>query len=149
MPPVIHFEWGFFMARDVFHDAVRHALIRDGWTITHDPYTFESRDFPLQIDLGAERLIAATKENERIAVEVKSFISSSAISEFHTALGQYLNYRLALSIEDPNRLLFLAVPSDAFQVFFQRPLPTRIINEYHLSLIVYDPEEESIEQWIS
>ena len=137
------------MARDVFHNAVRHALEKDGWTITDDPYTFESHDFPLQIDLGAERLIAATKENERIAVEVKSFIGSSAISEFHTALGQYLNYRLALSIADPDRLLFLAVPDDAYQVFFQRPLPTRIISQYHLSLIVYNPEEESLEQWIS
>jgi len=137
------------MARDVFHDAVRNALVREGWTITNDPYTFESPDFPLQIDLGAERLIAATRENEQIAVEVKSFISSSAISEFHTALGQYLNYRIALSIKDPNRHLFLAVPNDAFQVFFQRLLPMRVVSEYKISLIVYNPEEEIIEQWIS
>ena len=136
------------MARDIFHDAVRHALIRDGWTITADPYTFESRDIPLQIDLGAERLIAATRASERIAVEVKSFVGSSAISEFHTALGQYLNYRIALSLEDPDRRLFLAVPQDTFQVFFQRPFPIRVINEFRLALIVYDPEEESIEQWI-
>lgn len=25
-------------ARDIFHDAVKKALIKDGWTITHDPY---------------------------------------------------------------------------------------------------------------
>ncbi len=24
-------------ARDIYHNAVRNALIKDGWTITHDP----------------------------------------------------------------------------------------------------------------
>lgn len=24
-------------ARDVFHEAVKNALVKDGWTITHDP----------------------------------------------------------------------------------------------------------------
>ena len=25
-------------AHDTFHDAVKHGLIKDGWTITDDPY---------------------------------------------------------------------------------------------------------------
>ncbi|MGC8643363.1 MAG: element excision factor XisH family protein, partial [Isosphaeraceae bacterium] len=25
-------------ARDLFHECVRHALVQDGWTITHDPF---------------------------------------------------------------------------------------------------------------
>ncbi len=24
-------------ARDIHHDAVRNALVKDGWAITHDP----------------------------------------------------------------------------------------------------------------
>lgn len=24
-------------SRDIFHDTVKHALIKEGWTITHDP----------------------------------------------------------------------------------------------------------------
>ena len=24
--------------RDLYHDTVRNALIKDGWTIAHDPY---------------------------------------------------------------------------------------------------------------
>jgi hypothetical protein len=48
----------------------------------------------MSIDLAAEKLIAAEREGEKIAVEVKSFLErSSAISEFHTALGQFINYR--------------------------------------------------------
>jgi hypothetical protein len=44
------------------------------------------------IDLGAEKLIAAEKDGSYIAVEVKSFLQSSVLSDFHTALGQFLNY---------------------------------------------------------
>jgi hypothetical protein len=25
-------------AKDIYHDAVKNALIKDGWTITADPY---------------------------------------------------------------------------------------------------------------
>jgi hypothetical protein len=136
------------MARDIFHAAVRQALIHDGWTITADPYSLTIEDTPLQIDLGAERLVAAAKENHKIAVEIKSFIGSSAISEFHTALGQYLNYRIALSEKDPERQLFLAVPQDTYQTFFQKNFPKLVITEFKLAILVYDPEQESIEQWI-
>ena len=62
-------------------------MIKGGWRITHDPLTFTINDIPMHIDLGAERLITAERDNEKIAVEVKSFLRDSAISEFHTALG--------------------------------------------------------------
>lgn len=84
------------------------ALQKDGWTITHDPLSIDLADGQLQIDLGAERLIAAQKQDERIAVEIKSFVVPSAISEFHTALGQCLNYRVALKLKEPERVLYLA-----------------------------------------
>jgi len=59
----------------------------------------------MAVDLGAEKLIAATKDHQKIAVEIKSFLE--AISEFHTALGQFLNYRAVLKRKDPDRVLFL------------------------------------------
>jgi hypothetical protein len=83
-------------ARDVFHKAVKQALIADGWTITDDPLVIQIGSIDLYIDLGAEKLIAAEKADTRIAVEVKSFLGASVVSEFHTALGQFLNYRFAL-----------------------------------------------------
>jgi hypothetical protein len=134
-------------ARDLVHNAVKSALQKDGWTITHDPLSIDLTDGQLQIDLGAERLIAAQKQDERIAIEVKSFVAASAISEFHTALGQFLNYRVALKIKEPTRVLYLAVPLEVYQDFFSRQLPQLSIREYQLKLIVFDPETEVIVQW--
>jgi hypothetical protein len=136
------------MARDIFHDAVRHALVKDGWTITDDPFRLSVEGVNLQIDLGAERLIAATKEDERIAVEVKSFIGNSDLSEFHTALGQYLNYRIALSSQAPDRKLYLAIPEDTFNSFFQLAFPRSVLEQFDLSILIYDSQQEILTQWI-
>jgi hypothetical protein len=89
--------------KDKFHDAVKNALNKDGWTITDDPYKLDFGFTDAFVDLGAERLLAAEKGKEKIAVEVKSFIGSSELYEFHTALGQFANYELALQIEDHKR----------------------------------------------
>lgn len=134
-------------AKDVFHNAVKASLQKDGWIITHDPLTIDLADGQLQIDLGAERLIAAQRDSDRIAIEVKSFLAPSAISEFHTALGQFLNYRVALKIKEPDRVLYLAVPLEVYKDFFTRQLPQLSIREYQLTLLVFDPENEVIVQW--
>ncbi len=76
-------------AKDIYHETVKTALIADGWTITDDPYIIEYGGVDLYVDLGAEKLIGAQKENQKIAVEVKSFLRSSVISDFHQALGQF------------------------------------------------------------
>lgn len=60
-------------AHDLYHNAVKSALVKDGWTITHDPFTITFGRRDVYVDLGAERMIAAEKGNERIAVEIKSF----------------------------------------------------------------------------
>ena len=83
--------------RDFFHNAVKNALIKAGWTITHDPYELKVGGVDPAIDLGAERILAAEKDDEKIAIEIKSFLSASEISEFHTALGQFINYKIALA----------------------------------------------------
>jgi hypothetical protein len=83
-------------ARDIAHQSVKQALIRDGWTITDDPLFIQYETVEVFIDLGAEKLIAAEKDGLYIAVEIKSFITPSIISEFHTALGQFLNYHYLL-----------------------------------------------------
>jgi len=62
------------MAKDLYHNAVRHGLERKGWTITHDPLEIDFGEVLLKIDLGAEQLIAAEKQDEKIAVEIKSFL---------------------------------------------------------------------------
>ncbi len=73
-------------AKDIFHNAAKAALQNDGWTVT-EPLYLRLGDDQLRIDLAAERLIAAERKQEKIAVEVKSFVGASAITDFHTALG--------------------------------------------------------------
>ncbi len=137
------------MAKDLFHPIVRVALEKDGWRITHDPYPLSYGIVNLYIDLAAEITIGAEKEERKIAVEVKSFASGSVISEFHTALGQYLNYKIALeNSKEPDRILFLAVPSEVEDTFLRFDLAKTIIQRYQLQLIVYDVNREVISKWI-
>ena len=136
------------MARDRFHGIVRSALEKQGWQITADPYEINVNDVDFEIDLAAEQLIAATRENQKIAVEIKSFISSSNISDFHTALGQFLNYRDALEIIEPDRVLYLAVRVPVYESFFQRRFILAAIQRYQLQLVIYDVEKEVIVKWL-
>ncbi len=67
------------MAKDLFHQIVKNALIKDGWQITDDP-------------------------------------------------------------------LFLRIT--AYDTFFQKELPTCVIQEYQIHLIVYNVVNEVIVQWL-
>ncbi|MDB9485309.1 XisH family protein [Dolichospermum circinale CS-537/01] len=137
-------------AKDVFHEVVKKALQKDGWQITHDPLSISVGGVNLSIDLAAEKLIAAEKEGEKIAVEIKSFLErSSAISEFHTALGQFINYRGALRRRQPERVLYLAVPLTTYKTFFNLDFPRDMIEENQVKMIIYDVENEVIAEWIN
>ncbi|MEO1299275.1 MAG: XisH family protein, partial [Cyanobacteria bacterium J06636_16] len=95
-------------AKDIFQDAVKRALEKDGWIITDDPLFLRFGGLEMYIDLGAERIFAAERNNEKIAVEVKSFLGPSATTEFNAALGQFLKYQLTLEQVEADRLLYLA-----------------------------------------
>ncbi len=137
------------MAKDIFHEQVKNALIKDGWKITNDPLTIRiSEAIKVQIDLAAENAIAAERDIEKIAVEIKSFIADSDISEFHTALGQYLNYCQALEDNEPERTVYLAVPNETYKDFFQLNFIQRSLQRYQVKLIIYEPKKEEILQWI-
>ncbi len=136
------------MARDYFHNQVKNALEADGWRITHDPYEMTVDSVGYEIDLGAEPLIAAEKQNQKIAVEIKSFIGPSAITEFHRAVGQFNDYYVALEIIEPARELYLAVPEGTYRSFFQKPVIQKSLQRIGGKLIIYDPDKEKIIQWI-
>ena len=135
------------MAKDLIHDRVKAALVKDGWRITHDPLYLNVAEVEVYIDIGAEQLFAAEKDSQKIAVEVKTFVKPSPISEFHTVLGQCLNYRLALKLEDPDRVLYLAIPEEAWNTFFRREFAKLAIAEYQLNLIIFDVSKEVIVKW--
>lgn len=134
-------------AKDIFHNTVKTALEKDKWTITDENFLLQVEDIDFYIDLTAERILAAEKIGKKIAVEIKSFVSPSDVSEFHLALGQCLNYRSALRLSEPERILYLAITVDVYNEFFSRRFIQRIINEYQLKLLVFNPEQEEIVTW--
>ncbi|MTJ09309.1 XisH family protein [Anabaena sp. UHCC 0204] len=134
------------MAKDRFHNAVRTALEKEGWIITADPYQVSVGDVDFEIDLAAE-MLAAERAGEKIAVEIKSFIGGSNVSEFHTALGQFLNYQFALEEFDPQRRLYLAIPESVYNSFFQRRFTKAVITRNQINLLIYQPKQEIIVQW--
>jgi len=103
----------------------------------------------LQIDVAAESAIAAERNTEKIAVEIKSFIADSDISSFHMALGQYLNYCQALEEQAPDRVVYLAIPVETYEDFFQLSFIQRALGRNQVKLIIYDPKQEEIKQWIN
>ncbi|MFY7805840.1 MAG: element excision factor XisH family protein [Limnoraphis robusta] len=136
------------MAKDRFHEAVKIALQKDKWTVTHDPFRLEVGGTKFEIDLGAERLLAAERGEEKIAVEIKTFLSDSPLTDYHAALGQFLNYRLALEISVPERTLHLAIPVGVYEAFFQREFAQISLERYQVNRIIYDPINEVIVRWI-
>ncbi|MEQ9000006.1 MAG: XisH family protein [Coleofasciculus sp. B1-GNL1-01] len=134
-------------AKDIFHNTVRLALEKDGWVITDDPLHLKVGGTEMYIDLAAERLIAAQKNGQNIAVEIKSFLRESELTEFHLALGQFLNYRLALKQKLPNFVLYLAIPTDTYNTLFHRQFIQDAIEEYQLKLLIFDPNKQRIAAW--
>lgn len=131
-----------------FHEAVKTGLQREGWIITADPLHLEFGGVDMYVNLAAEKVIAAEKEGRKIAVEIKSFSAPSLISEFHTALGQFVNYRTALQAQESERRLYLAVPEDTYWTFFTLPFTQTVIAQQELKVLVYDVEQEVIVKWL-
>nr|WP_283763608.1 element excision factor XisH family protein [Roseofilum halophilum] len=62
-------------------------------------------------------------------------------------MGQCLNYRSALRLTEPDRVLYLAIPVDVYNEFFSRQFIQRIIGEYQLKLLIFNPAQEEIVLW--
>lgn len=133
--------------RDKFHDIVKQALIRENWIITDDPLHLRYGGVDTFIDLAAE-LIAAEKDDLKVAIEIKSFLSDSTTYEFHAAVGQFINYRIILNELEPQRVLYLAVPVDVYNDFFLGRFAQTIIMQTNLKIMTYDTEKGNI-KWIS
>lgn len=135
-------------ARDAYHDAVKQALIKEGWTITDDPLHLKWGRKDMYVDLGASQLLAAQKEARKIAVEVKTFSGRSELDDLEKALGQYVLYFDVLTELQPERLLYLALPIWVYESLFEEPLGQLLMKNQRLRLIVFEPTQESIKQWL-
>jgi hypothetical protein len=135
--------------RDVIHDAVRNALIKDGWMITHDPFTITYEDATVFADLAAERAIAAEKAGRKIVVEVKSFVGQSPVHDFEVALGQYQTYLPFMKAKGLEHKLYLAITDVTYADVFQRKSIQLLLEWHRLPLIVVNSETEEIVLWIN
>lgn len=134
---------------DIIHNAVKNALIKDGWAITDDPYIIQYRRTTLYADLGAERPIAAERDGQNLVIEVKSFVGTSKIQDLKEALGQYDIYRYLLEETAPERKLYVAVSAIVYKSFFNQDVVQLILSKHRLPLIVINTETEEIGQWIN
>jgi hypothetical protein len=134
-------------ARDLLHDVVKRALQKDGWIITADPFYLAWSGNKLYIDLAAE-LIIADKPDKRIAVEVKSFLGRSAIHDLEQALGQFLLYEMILRQKEPDRVLYLAVPSTILISLFERDFKEPLIDSGAVRIFGVNIAKAEVEKWI-
>lgn len=136
-------------AKDIIHNAVKNALVKDGWIITHDPYPIEYEEVSLSADLGAERPIAAERGDQKIVVEIKSFIGPSPIQDLKVALGQYVLYLGLLEVIAPERKLYLAVNHQAYQELFKQKAIQLIVKRYEVAVVVVNVVKEEVVEWTS
>ncbi len=135
------------MARDKYHELVKKALIAEGWTITDDPLEVSSLVADLEVDLAAEKIIAAEKGVEKIAVEIKSFLSKSWLHDFYKAVGQFGFYNLAIAAIEKDRQLYLAMPDTAYNFLFKDPIAQELANINKMKFIIFSVEIQSIKSW--
>ena len=137
-------------AKDIYHDNVKNAMIKAGWTITHDPYHLRlTRGKNLFIDLGAEKLIAAQKDSEKIAVEIKSFRRASDMKDLEEALGQFVLYDRLLKRYEPERKLYLAVTEEVGTSVFEEEAGQVLLEDNIIQVFTFDPTKEEIVRWIT
>jgi hypothetical protein len=135
-------------AKDIYHDAVRFALVKDGWKILAEDYSLEYGGDRLYVDIAAEKAIAAEKQGKKILVEVKSFIGRSFFNDLEQAVGQYVIYRDILIETELDFELYMAITKGVHNGNFQRKLAQMIIERNQVNLLIIDAESEVIEQWI-
>lgn len=135
-------------AKDRYHQSVKNALMKDGWTITDDPLHLRWGKKDMYVDLGAEQLFSAEKDGQRIAIEIKTFGSASEMLDLEQAIGQYCLYLSVINRIDPNRKLYLAIRDQTFSDIFEEPIGQIVLEDYKLSMIIFNIEKEIILKWI-
>jgi XisH protein len=135
------------MARDKYYYLVKQALINEGWTITDDPFEVSSLIADLEVDLAAEKIIAAEKGPDKIAVEIKSFLGKSWLHDFYKSVGQFSFYDLVIEVEEPDRELYLAMPEGAYNHLFRGPISVALAQRNQMKFILFNLETRKIVAW--
>ncbi len=94
-------------------------------------------------------MIAAERGEEKIAVEIKSFLEHSRIHAMELAAGQYVFYRALLRQYEPARSLILALPHSAYLFVRESAMAQILVEAENIRLVSFDPEAEEIMEWKS
>ena len=135
--------------KDQIHEAVKNALIKDGWTITDDPYRIVYEDTDVYADLRIVKKQNGDTLHRTLVIEIKGFTGDSPMHNLEGALGQYELYRIYLKNIAPEEKLYLAISDKVYREQFARPSFALIVMEKILPLLVIDTELEEVTQWIN
>ncbi len=64
-------------------------------------------------------------------------------------MGQLQLYQWALEGQEPERQLFLAISQTSYLRHFQTTIFQLAVERNKINLLVYEPEQEAIVQWIT
>ena len=134
-------------ALDLYHSTVKKALIKDGWDITHDPLHLRWGRKDMYVDLGAKQVIVAARDEQKIAVEIKSFINDSEMKDLRDAIGQFVIYRSVLQRTYPDFVLYMAIRDVVYTSLFEEPIGQLLIEDQNLKIVVFNVEKEVIVKW--
>lgn len=136
-------------ARNIYHDAVKSALIKDNWTIAPNPYLIQCEDIDLAADIADARPIAAEREGEKIVVEIECFVGRSLMTDFHQAVGRYKLYQMLLEKTAPEYELYLAIDDIIYENFFRREGIDFLVRSSQIKFFAVNIDEGAIVEWIS
>ncbi|NJK74253.1 MAG: XisH protein [Oscillatoriales cyanobacterium RU_3_3] len=136
-------------AKDIYHAAVKSALIKDNWTISSNPYLIQCEDIDLAADIADARPIAAEREGQKIVVEIECFVGRALMLDFHQAVGRYKLYQMLLEKTAPEYELYLAIDDIIYENFFRRDGIDFLARSNQIKFFAVNIDEGAIVQWIS
>src|SRR4051812_14518573 len=134
--------------REQFRVAVKNALIKDGWTISHDPYLAPFLDGRESYEFASERPMGAERANERIVVEVRSCVGDYELDRFAAALGRYELSRYLVRKGGLDCSIWLAIPDLVYMSVLGMDGGRELQADLRLKLVVIDPFREQVWHWI-
>jgi hypothetical protein len=132
------------------HAAVLQALRAAGWRITHPQgMSINWGGKTGRPDIGAE-LLLPDQTLRKLVVEVKNYppTGNGVMADFHRAIGQYLTYQSYFETHEPDRSVVKAVLRGTYEGFLAHPDILRFLKRHAIKLFVYDPNSQTIDQWI-
>jgi hypothetical protein len=87
------------------------ALQKAGWLVNNKPMLLDI-DLPITIDISATKATnGGASQNRRVLIEVKCLPGHDRSQELYIAFGQYVFCRAALSDQQVDAPLYLALPT--------------------------------------